>query len=93
MRRLIRYMLFACALAVIVGCFLPERITVLAMAAITALILAVAWRLFQPKKLDPNSKEYAIMLYHNGMISMDELCIAFAKHPEWDKENNVSKRS
>jgi heme O synthase-like polyprenyltransferase len=60
------------------------------------LIVAIAWRLFGRKPaplkqlggLDPNSRKWARAMYHNGLISLEELNSFYLTHPE--EENDTS---
>jgi cytochrome b561 len=102
MTRMTRTFVFGVALSVIVAWFLarynPHALSAYGFrSAIGALICAVAWRLFyrrpQPAPFNipgvkPYTRKWARILYHNGIISLDELNAAYAIYPEDKKDGD-----
>lgn len=53
-------------------------------AAVAVIVTAIAWRLFyrQPKAKDKQTRAWARAMYHNGLISIEELNNFYLTHPE-----------
>jgi uncharacterized membrane protein YfcA len=87
MKRLFKMLVFGSALGIIAGFFViptPAIRQYWFRAAIALIVTAVSWRLFyrQPKTKDKQTRAWARAMYHNGLISIEELNNFYLTHPE-----------